>query len=190
MEWYAIDKDYVNYLKKFDELVPDIDYKNKMKCFLGVVLTTDNIDYFAPLTSYKPKFINMKNDIDFFKIQDKNTDKIFGAIDINNMIPVMTENYTKLTIDNLEQFRDFDSEREKKGYWKLLQKELTLINEKEILVNAEKLYHLKEQHPENNIAKRCCDFKLLEEKCLDYNHDLKEEINKDIDNDYSFSNFE
>ena len=35
MECYAIDKDYVNYLKKYDELVPNID----LKCFLGVVLT-------------------------------------------------------------------------------------------------------------------------------------------------------
>ena len=60
MEWYAVDKEYVDYLKNYDEIVPDIDYKNKMKCFLGIVLTRDGIDYFAPLTSYKAKFINMK----------------------------------------------------------------------------------------------------------------------------------
>ena len=43
MEWYAIDKKYVNYLKKYDKFVPNIDYKNKMKCFLGVILTTEGI---------------------------------------------------------------------------------------------------------------------------------------------------
>ncbi len=178
MEWYVIDKDYVNYLKKYDEFVPNIDYKNKMKCFLGIVLKTDTVDYFAPLTSYKPKFINMKNDIDFFKIMDKNTDKIFGAIDINNMIPVMPENYTKLTFDNLDKFREFENVREKKSYWKLLQKEASLLNEKEILLNAERLYHLKEHYPENNIARRCCNFKLLEKKCIEFNLKSRKEILK------------
>ena len=169
MEWYAIDKKYVNYLKKYDKFVPNIDYKNKMKCFLGVILTTEGIDYFAPLTSYKQKFINMKNDIDFFKIQDKKTGKIFGAIDINNMIPVTLENCTKLTIDNLDQYRKFENDREKKSYWKLLEKELSLLDGEEILTNAERLYHLKQSHPNNNIARRCCNFKKLEQKCLEYN---------------------
>lgn len=44
----------------------------------------------------------MKNDIDFYMIQDKSIDKIFGAIDLNNMIPVMPNNYTKLTYENLD----------------------------------------------------------------------------------------
>ena len=170
MKWYAIDKNYIKYLKQYDDFVPNIEYKDRMKCFLGIILQTDNIDYFAPLTSYKPKFINMKNDIDFIKIQDKNTDKIFGAIDLNNMVPVMPENYTEITFDNLDNFRKFENNREKKSYWKLLNKELSLLNEKEILTNAEKLYRLKEQHPNNNISKRCCDFKKLEEKCLEYNN--------------------
>ena len=65
MEWYTIEKDYVNYLKKYDNFVSNIEYKNKMKCFLGIVLKIDGLDYFAPLTSYKPKFTKMKNDIDF-----------------------------------------------------------------------------------------------------------------------------
>ena len=86
-----------------------------MKCFLGVVLKTNDVDYFAPLTSYKPKFVNMKNDIDFFKIKDNSTGKIFGVIDINNMMPIMPENYTKLTLENLDKFRVFKNNREKKA---------------------------------------------------------------------------
>ena len=53
-------------------------------------------------------------------------------------------------------------------YWKLLCTEASYIDENLILENAEKLYRLKEQRPNNNISKRCCDFKLLEEKCKEY----------------------
>ena len=38
LKWYVINKDYVNYLKKYDKFVLHIEYKNKMKCFLGIVL--------------------------------------------------------------------------------------------------------------------------------------------------------
>lgn len=37
MKWYALNKEYVNYLKQFDSIVPNIDYTGKLKCFLGVV---------------------------------------------------------------------------------------------------------------------------------------------------------
>ena len=168
MDWYAIDKDYIKYLKDFDIYVPNIEYKDRMKCFLGILLKSDDMDYFAPLTSYKPKFTNMKNDIDFYKIVNSKTQKIYGAIDLNNMIPVTSENYTKITFDNLQQFREFTSLRDKKMYWKLLCTEASYIDENLILENAEKLYRLKEQRPNNNISKRCCDFKLLEEKCKEY----------------------
>ena len=74
----------------------------------------DGTDFFAPLTSYKKKFDNMKNDLDFFKIMNYKTGKIYGAIDLNNMIPVTSSNYTQVTFDNLEEFRIFDNQRDKK----------------------------------------------------------------------------
>ena len=76
----------------------------------------------------------MKNDIDFYMIQDKSIDKIFGAIDLNNMIPVMPNNYTKLTYENLDNFREFNNNREKKSYWKLLEKEAALLNGKKYII--------------------------------------------------------
>ena len=30
MDWYAIDKDYIKYLKNFDIYVPNIEYKDRM----------------------------------------------------------------------------------------------------------------------------------------------------------------
>ena len=68
MQWYALTKEYVNYLKQYDRFVPNIEYTGRLKCFLGIVFKSKNgFDYFAPLTSYKPKFQEMSNDIDFFK---------------------------------------------------------------------------------------------------------------------------
>ncbi len=168
MFWYSINNDYIKYLKKYDKFVPNVEYKNKMKCFLGIILRLDGTDFFAPLRSYKKKFDNMKNDLDFFKIMNYKTGKIYGAIDLNNMIPVTSSNYTRVTFDNLEEFRIFDNQRDKKLYWKLLEKELNLIDKNIIFENAKIIYVLKNLAPENNIARRCCNFKLLKEKCEEY----------------------
>lgn len=89
-------KDYIEYLKKWDNKVPNVDYGNRMKCFIGVILEVNGFNYFAPLTSYKPKFDSMKNDVDFYKIVNTETNKIYGAIDINNMIFCL---YTELIFE-------------------------------------------------------------------------------------------
>ena len=101
MKWYAVKKEYIDYLKKWDKKVPNVDYGNRMKCFIGVIFIKNDIEYFAPLTSFKEKFISMKNDIDFYKITNYETGKIYGAIDINNMIPIPKEIYTEITFENL-----------------------------------------------------------------------------------------
>ncbi len=143
-------------------------YKDKMKCFFGIILNLDNFNFFAPFTSYKKKFKTMKNDLDFYKIVDSKSGKIYGAINLNNMIPVFPNDFREVSFDNLESFRYFDNLREKKLYWKLLSKELGLINERLLIDNAEIIYILKDLAPENNISRRCCDFSLLKEKCKDY----------------------
>ena len=168
MEWYAIDKNYVSYLKEYDKFVPKIEYTGRMKCFLGVVLIIDGkFEYFAPITSYKEKFNTMNNDIDFYKIINENG-KIYGAININNMIPVPRGKYEKITEQNLDLFRNFKNKRERKSYWKLLQNELKCINEEILLHNAKKLYKFVQDKPDSTLAKRCCNFNLLEEKCIKY----------------------
>ena len=168
MHWYALNKEYIYYLKNFDNTVPNIEYIGRLKCFLGIVLKSNhNIEYFAPLTSYKPKFEKLNNDIDFYKIVGQNH-KIHGAININNMIPVPKEQYSVITFDNLPDFREFNNRREQKHYWKLLQTELSYINEDLLLNNAKKLFALVKEKPDSHIAKRCCNFSLLEEKCKQF----------------------
>ena len=37
MKWYAVKKEYIDYLKKWDKKIPNVDYGNRMKCFIGVI---------------------------------------------------------------------------------------------------------------------------------------------------------
>ena len=84
-----IDTDYCNYLRKFDKRVP-INYAKKVnRPFIGVLFNIGNIEYFAPLTSPKNKHLTMHNTIDFLKIKNGELE----AINFNNMIPVMNDNY-------------------------------------------------------------------------------------------------
>ena len=190
MKWYAISNIYINFIKQFDNIVPNNDYGNRMKCFLGVVFKADNdICYFAPLSSYKPKFKTLNNDIDFYKIIDRNISKIYGAINLNNMIPVPETEITEVTFKNISNFRTFNSNRDKKHYWNLLKKELLCIDENSILQSAEKLHYSVINNPNSFLAKRCCNFSLLEEKATEYKNTISRENKmpsiEDVDDEHA-----
>ena len=79
---YYIDNNYINYLRKFDNIVAY--NKTKTRPYVGVVYTFNNQTYFAPLSSPKPKHLIMNNRaLDIFKIKDGE----LGIVNINNMIP-------------------------------------------------------------------------------------------------------
>ena len=125
--------------------------------YIGVVYIYNNFNYFAPLSSPKPKHINMKlNAIDIFKVENGK----LGIVNINNMIPcpefVLTE-----ALPNVKDIK----------YKKLLEKQISYINsKKEILVK--KILNFQNRfrsgNLDNNILSRCCNFILLEEKCNSY----------------------
>lgn len=93
-----------------------------------------------------------------------------GVLNINNMIPVPDNCLTQLKYNQIENFRSFSNEKEKTDYIYLLQKEKFLIdNVQDILQNkALKLYQKCISKPGSSLAARCCDFKMLEEKCRSY----------------------
>lgn len=82
----------------------------------------------------------MRNALDFFKIMDGD----LGAINFNNMILVTTKNYTLI------------------NYW---------LNENYIQVSS-KAFKLYDKYINGNLSinvvNRCCNFKLLEAKCIEY----------------------
>lgn len=168
LKWYIADKEYVNYLRKFDDKVENIDYSTKLKPYIGILITINDFNYYVPISSAKEKHYKIKEGMDFIKIMQD--DKIIGVLNLNNMIPISGNNVKALKYKNIEEYRDFVSDKEKKLYIAFLSFELDLINDKieKIKKNAMKLYNEKINNPKSNLSKRCCDFKLLEKASVNY----------------------
>ena len=156
-----LDTKYCDYLRKFDNKVP-YNYKEKeLRPFVGVLFKVNYLMYFAPLSSPKPKHLKLKSKLDFLKIDNGK----LGAINFNNMLPVTENNIIILDLD-----KECLTKSEEK-YTKLLKEQIYWLNR-----NDEKLYSrskkLYDKYVDGtldaNIAKRCCNFKLLEEKCEEY----------------------
>ena len=93
-----IDYMYCDYLRKYDKRVVYNKGKKELRPFIGVLFSIGDKEYFAPLSSPKPKHQIMKNNIDFFKI-DNGT---LGVINFNNMIPVVESALLLIDIDAME----------------------------------------------------------------------------------------
>jgi len=150
---------YIKYLGNHDSKV--VFNKDESRPYVGVVFSINNLDYYIPLASPKPKHINMKNTIDFHKIGNGK----YGALNLNNMIPVKTTELTEIDIDNESDIQ----------YRELLYNQFHELNRMSSLIidKAKKLYTLctskKALTPNDmKVKARCCDFKLLEQKLLDY----------------------
>ena len=134
------------------------------------LLTIGDFHYYVPISSAKPKHQKMSNSLDFHKLLDESTGYLYAVLNINNMIPVPDNCLTQLKYNQVESFRSFSNEKEKTDYVYLLQKEKALIdNVQDTLQNkAMKLYQKCIAKPDSSLAARCCDFKMLEEKCSSY----------------------
>lgn len=139
LKWYIIKNEYVEYLKNFDDKVQNIKYDKSSKTYVGIVFSINKIDYYVPISSPKSKYKKMKETIDFF-------------------------------YDKLSNYFYFKDEKNKYKYIKLLEKEINIINLKkdDLLKRAKRLYDIRNKFPNSNISLRCCNFKLLEEKCIEY----------------------
>lgn len=159
---YQLDMKYVRDLAKADDKVMSVSPQQhkENRPFVGIIIVMDQHKYCIPLTSPKPKHSKMKNDLDFSKILDSDN-KIIGALNLNNMIPVSKE--VIRILDIRPDRRDSPKER---AYKELLNNQLDWCNNniESITKKATKLYVLVTQTPEKsrNLTKRCCDFKKLE----------------------------
>lgn len=164
LRWYVVDKNYVKFLKQYDNKIEDIDYNTKLKPYIGIIIKINKFNYYVPLSSAKEKHYKIKENMDFVKIIQN--DKILCVLNLNNMIPILDENISVLKYSEIEHYRKFTSENEKNLYIAFLNKELKLINNRldKIRKSAVKLYKEKSNNPKSRISRRCCNFKLLEEK--------------------------
>lgn len=160
MKLYNVTNDYVNYIKSFDSKVPE--NKDSKRPFVGVIFTIDGNNFFAPLSSPKPKHIKMKNGADFHKITSGHQ----GVINFNNMIPIPN---TELILIDIHSIPD-------ENYKNLLNSQLRFINSNQEVLKkkAEKLYQLVTSddsilsNHQLQVKKRCIDFSLLLEQCKLY----------------------
>lgn len=163
MKFYHLKNSYIDYLKQFDTKVPD--NKNETRPYVGVVLEIDNIKYYAPFTSPKPKHQKMKNGKDFRKIDGGK----LGAINFNNMIPVLECALIDFDIDSIQNDQ----------YRRLLQSQYVAIRDdwENIVRTAQRLRILfvtpdEQLTPfDQSIKSRCCNLSILEENFKLYDND-------------------
>ena len=62
LKWYVVNKEYVNYLKQYDDKVENIDYSSKLKPYIGIIININEFDYYVPISSAKLKHYKIKED--------------------------------------------------------------------------------------------------------------------------------
>lgn len=157
--FYYVDEEYINYLKEYEidkrnfTCVPNVHYWNTNKFIFGAVLNVNGMLYFAPISSYSKKQINL------ILLKDKKG-KVLGSVRLNYMIPVPKKCLHKLDINNLptEQNRVHTS------------KELAFCrrNREKIYKLALKTYSRVTKGTDISLKNNSCDFKLLEQACKEY----------------------
>ncbi len=167
--FYTVDPQYCDYLRQYDPCIPYTMDQKSIRPFVGIVFSINGFQYYAPLTSPKPKHLHMKNQVDFLKINRGE----WGAVNFNNMIPVPSECLAKVQMKIL----DTDSAQET-AYKNLLSNQLSWCNanRETILKQAQKLYQIiTGGRAWGNLAGRCCNFALDEKYCKAYS---REETNE------------
>lgn len=154
INFYEVDNTYIDYLSPH---APHLFhnkqiYQQHERKYIGIVLQIGDIKYFAALSSFKQKHDSMKESIDLIKI------KRYAVINLNLIFPVP---------DNYYAYVDFKAEKDNR-YRDLLLSEYRIIKsiQERIRKNASVVYHHKIKYSNDTpLAKRCNDFRMLEELC-------------------------
>lgn len=174
--FYTVNPSYCDFLRQFDKCVPYNFDKKDTRPFVGVLIKINDSLYYAPLTSPKPKHLKMKNQLDFIKIKGGE----LGAINLNNMIPILQSELKEIS------FSSYSDDK----YKSLLQNqwEWCNLNQDYIKAQSSKLHTVITNGTKNiSLKKRCCNFTLLEQKCLDYQQNQK---NNEIENSQLHDNLQ
>ena len=166
---YSVSNEYVNYLRNFEKRV--YDNKGEMtkhtRKYLGIVLIINSFNYYISVSSPKitdyydgEKTKVKKSIIPIIRITGENGNRLYGTLRISNMIPVPITEITPYFVKNEKDI----------NYKNLILAELRFIkkNTKMIIKNANILYKQKENKIDSFYIQNTINFKLLEEKCLEY----------------------
>lgn len=168
MKIVDLDIKYIDYLRQNDKIVLKNDGKNytKERKYLGIIITKSNFQYFIPFSSpnIKDDYIDgkiRKSSMVCIRMVDDGQNKLLGTLKLNSMIPIANNNVIK----------EYNLKAEKDIFYRtLVEKELKYIkkHKNEITKAATKLYNLKINGKNLPMLNHVCDFKLLEEKALEY----------------------
>ncbi len=157
IKFYEIDEEYIDYMCQFDKHLfhnKQAHQTNKRK-YIGILFKVDNLDYFVPLSSFKPKHESMNETIDFIKLGN------YAVVNLGSMLPVV-----KICC----HFVDFSNIDDKKYRCLLVAEYLEIKSHAELILKNAKIVYSHKLHKGNGtpLARRCADFKLLEQKALEY----------------------
>lgn len=161
MEFYFVDKNYVDFLQKVETKkrgftkVPYISYESRDKFIFGVVLKVNQFNYYVSLSSFK-----VKQDANILIEVETDAKKIKGSLRFNYMFPVPEKCLTKIVIRDIKD----------RKYRNLLNKEFKFCidNIEKIQQKAEQIYKLVTQNKRRVLVQNSCDFKTLESAYLEY----------------------
>ena len=157
-----VNSEYCDYLREFDNKVSYNAGSKDLRPFIGVLFMVGKCEYFAPLSSPKPKHKTLKNTLDLIKIADGE----YGVINFNNMIPVTSNNYKEFDLNKSSE------DKNEMRRIRLLRNQLRWLTSNKKIINSKSklLYDLyKTNKLPKNVRERCCNFPLLEDKCKEYN---------------------
>ena len=149
--FYEIDEAYLSYLNQFDNKVTITNNSNYKynKFFCGIILNINDLNYFVPVSSFK------KQQQTNFLIIDKN--RPISSLRLSFMIPVKDGFYKPAN------FLNFDTK-----YQDLVKAEIKFCNQNKSDIYNKALEVYNKALKNKFFSKLCCNFKLLEEKCLEY----------------------
>ncbi|MCL1982749.1 MAG: type III toxin-antitoxin system ToxN/AbiQ family toxin [Clostridiales bacterium] len=161
LDFFTVDPCYVEFVQKSEHTkrgfcrVPNITYtsEHRAKFVCGVVLQINNIDYYAPVSSFK------QQKPDNFVIKAKNG-KAVSSLRFNYMFPIPK---WLVTIRSIYDEPD-------RAYRSLLSQELwyCIKNQDVIIHLAERTYRRVLLGKDKGLVENSCDFQLLEKKSLEY----------------------
>lgn len=160
LDFYFINDEYISFLSKTEiesrgfSRVPIFQYgeHRKQKFMIGIILKINNFNYFAPISS---SCVQYKNNILI-----KSNGAVVSSIRFNYMFSVPKSEIQKAIFSNVSN----------SSYKNLLINELNYCREKEVEIFklAFSTYKAVLLGKNLGLVNNSCDFKLLEQKCLEY----------------------
>lgn len=170
MYWINVNEKYLDYLRETERRIPRTDYgTDRYKPFFGVLFEVSDLYYITQVSHPQERHKKLKQQKDFYKLFDpKDPKRLIAVVNLNYMFPIPKDQTTPFVKKNIHTYRTFKSEKEKSQYIDLLDTELSVINTMDIGSKAKDLYKLKYDNPDDNISKRCIDFKAMEQLAVLY----------------------